>query len=322
MKRDFISVIVPIYNQEKYLDNCINQLLNQTYKNYEIILINDGSNDDSFNICKKYFNKKNVRYYHKKNGGVSSARNLGLKYALGEYCVFVDCDDTYSKYYLKKLLDGILVSDCDLCVCNYTTNNNELSLKQEKDKILNKQETFNYLSSNKKFGGYVWNKIYKLNIINKYNILFDENIHSCEDYLFNSEYIKYIRNTNYINDNLYLYNLNNQQSISVYNKICNNKKKSILLAYEQIIEIFRKNSPNNLIYIYINYLKILLYIYFIDNKDNKKIIKNKMRKVWKIVKKSRIINIKTKFIIFLRVTFPYSTEYIRYIIGGRKWLKK
>ena len=94
MEKELISIIVPIYNVSKYLDKCLNSLINQTYKNIEIILINDGSTDNSISICLKYKKKdKRIRLYNKKNGGLSSARNMGIKYSKGNYLFFVDSDD-------------------------------------------------------------------------------------------------------------------------------------------------------------------------------------------------------------------------------------
>ena len=94
---DLISVIVPVYNVEEYLDRCIESIVNQTYKNLEILLIDDGSTDNSYNICDKWAKKDNrIKVVHKENGGVSSARNVGLDVATGDYIGFVDSDDYIS----------------------------------------------------------------------------------------------------------------------------------------------------------------------------------------------------------------------------------
>ena len=100
-----VSIIVPVYNIEKYLEQCINSLINQTYSNIEIILVNDGSNDRSSNICERYEKKiDNIMLLNKPNGGLSDARNYGISAAKGEYIVFVDGDDYVDKYYVEKLI--------------------------------------------------------------------------------------------------------------------------------------------------------------------------------------------------------------------------
>lgn len=119
-----ISVIVPIYNSEKYLNRCIDSILNQSYRNLEIILIDDGSIDNSFEVCKKYSNIDNrIKIVHKKNEGVSSARNIGLNMAKGEWISFIDSDDYIEKEMYEKLYKNALKNDAEIstCVLKYRT---------------------------------------------------------------------------------------------------------------------------------------------------------------------------------------------------------
>lgn len=112
---DKISVIVPVYNVEDYLEECINSILGQTYKNLEIILVDDGSTDNSSKICDIYEKKdKRIKVIHKENGGLSSARNEGLKYRTGEYISFVDSDDFIDKTMYEKLYSAIKKYDADV----------------------------------------------------------------------------------------------------------------------------------------------------------------------------------------------------------------
>ena len=93
-----ISIIIPVYNREKYIEECLNSILSQTFNDYEILLIDDGSNDNTGIICDKYAEEnKKIKVFHKKNGGVSSARNLGLRCAKGKWIIFVDSDDVLAK---------------------------------------------------------------------------------------------------------------------------------------------------------------------------------------------------------------------------------
>lgn len=108
MKDDLISVIVPVYNVEKYLRKCIDSILCQTYKNFEIILIDDGSSDNSGKICDEYLNRdERISVFHKKNQGLSEARNTGIKKAKGKYLTFVDSDDFINEEYILNLYDNL-----------------------------------------------------------------------------------------------------------------------------------------------------------------------------------------------------------------------
>ena len=121
-----VSIIVPIYNVKSFLEECIESLINQSYSNIEIILVNDGSTDDSKDICEKYKrNDKRIELYNKSNGGLSDARNYGIDRANGEYIVFVDSDDVVDRDYIKLLVENSINEKSDICICNYEkfTNN-------------------------------------------------------------------------------------------------------------------------------------------------------------------------------------------------------
>ena len=131
---NLISVIVPVYNVEKYLDKCINSLINQSYNNLEIILIDDGSTDNCGEICDKYALKDNrIKVIHKKNEGLSAARNLGISISKGDYIIFIDSDDWVDKEILLKLLNLIKKYNSDIAVCDYllTYDENEYIEKEE-----------------------------------------------------------------------------------------------------------------------------------------------------------------------------------------------
>lgn len=113
-----ISVIVPVYNVEKYLHKCVDSIINQTYKDLEIILVDDGSPDNCPKICDEYAQKDNrIKVIHKENGGLSSARNAGLQVAIGDYIAFVDSDDYIDEHMYEKMYQAIQSSKCDICMC-------------------------------------------------------------------------------------------------------------------------------------------------------------------------------------------------------------
>lgn len=117
---ELISIIVPVYNVEKYLCECIDSILSQTYEKFELILVDDGSPDNSGKICDEYAEKdKRIKVIHKENGGVSSARNMGLDNANGEYITFVDSDDIVDKQYLELMYNKLVEKSADLCFCHF-----------------------------------------------------------------------------------------------------------------------------------------------------------------------------------------------------------
>ena len=184
---ELVSVIVPIYNVENFLDRCIDSIEYQTYRNIEVILVNDGSTDKSGEMCNSYEKKyKNIRVIHKKNEGVSKARNIGLKNANGKYILFVDGDDTLQLDMIQKLITIMKEKKAQIVQCCYKTiyedgnymqksNNEKVYTYSSKDEILKK-------FFDKKITISVWNKIFEKSLID--NIYFNENVSHYEDKLF------------------------------------------------------------------------------------------------------------------------------------------
>ena len=131
-----ISVIVPVYNVEEYLTQCIESIINQTYTNLEIILVDDGSTDQSGKICDEYAIKDDrIQVIHKENRGVGSARNVGLDTSKGEYVSFVDSDDYVDKNYIKILLKQMLEHNVQVSICNLAITDKKNTTIRYKDKI-------------------------------------------------------------------------------------------------------------------------------------------------------------------------------------------
>lgn len=165
-----ISVIVPVYNTSKYLSKCLDSILNQTYKNYEIIIVNDGSTDNSDKIINEYVSKhKNIKYYNKKNGGQASARNLALKNATGEYVTFIDSDDYVDLDMFKNMIENI--DDSDIVICDILIESNNSFVLKTYNKI-NKLPGKNYMTS---YMGPVA-KLYKRKFLEEYDFKFMEDI--------------------------------------------------------------------------------------------------------------------------------------------------
>lgn len=193
-----ISIIVPIYNGEKYLSRCLDSILGQTYKDFELILVNDGSVDGSLNICKRYAEKDGrVSIIDKKNEGVSMARNDAMQKAMGQYIAFVDCDDWLDADCLQMLVNG-MGKDYDLSIVGYrevgvdgTVYKDSTSVginraMSVKEAMIHLFTTFDFFSL-----CYPWGKLFKRDIIQKYGLRFNKNIAIGEDRLFIFEYLQH-----------------------------------------------------------------------------------------------------------------------------------
>lgn len=164
--KKLISVIVPVYNVDSYLQRCLDSLLNQTYEKLEILLIDDGSKDESPSICDAYAEKDSrIRVIHKENGGLSSARNTGLKMAQGDYIAFVDSDDYLKKDMYEYLMKGIEKYDADISVCQriMVKNGKETPCDRENDEVYDTETAVKKLL-NEDIMNAVWNKLYKREI--------------------------------------------------------------------------------------------------------------------------------------------------------------
>ena len=206
-----ISVIIPIYKVEKYLNRCINSILEQDYKNLQIILINDGSPDKCPIICDAYAKKDNrINVIHKSNGGLSDARNAGIKSAKGEYIVFVDSDDYVDKSYISQLYYLLQKYKADISICGYTEvleNSSRIHSysKNYNEKIINKSDAMKEaILSNKGFFIVAWNKLYKRSIFLNNMILFPKGKIN-EDNFINYKLYFYAKKIVYTDQPLYHY---------------------------------------------------------------------------------------------------------------------
>ena len=163
MKKILVSVMLPVYNTSKYLKRCLDSVINQTYKNLEIILVDDGSTDDSGTICDEYAKKdKRIKVIHKENGGLSTARNAGIEAATGDYYSFIDSDDIVDLNFIERMLNNCIYNNCEISICNYkfVFNNKEIFEKRILEhKVLNSKDALEFIFLNGNF--VTWNKLYK-----------------------------------------------------------------------------------------------------------------------------------------------------------------
>lgn len=212
-----VSITVPVFNVEKYLPECIESILKQSYNNLELLLINDGSTDTSGIICDKYAQSdKRVRVFHKKNEGVSKARNLGIESATGEWICFIDSDDWIPSDYLETILNDTYIADLTFWGCKihsldkYQTEYKPIEqFTEEKENIEN---CLAYLKENDQhfeYLGFTWNKLFKTSIIKKYDIKFIEYLSLREDEVFTLSYARYISSIRIKSSPLYNYRILN-----------------------------------------------------------------------------------------------------------------
>ena len=212
---DKVSIIVPVYNKQNYLDDCITSIINQSYKNFECILVNDGSTDNSLNICNKYSQLDNrIIVVNKSNGGVSSARNAGIMQADSKFTVFVDSDDTLPSNSIMLLVKKFKNNtNVDMIVGGFNTitkdvcNNIFLKDNPKRENIicdLSIQDSFNNLF-NKNNMLSVWGKMFLTDIIKNNNIYFDESLIVLEDFCFVIDYLIHSKFVMSISDFVYNY---------------------------------------------------------------------------------------------------------------------
>jgi glycosyltransferase involved in cell wall biosynthesis len=176
MKNNLVSIIIPVYNIDKYLERCLKSVIDQTYSNLEIILVNDGSTDNSLDICHKYQKKDNrIIVIDKKNGGLSSARNIGLEVSKGKYVTFIDSDDWVSTKYIEILYGNIIKNDADISIVDFvkitTAKINDLESKANITNVCLSSAEF---ALNHHLPVMACAKLYKLSLFN--NLRFTENI--------------------------------------------------------------------------------------------------------------------------------------------------
>lgn len=262
-----LSIIIPVYNVELYLKNCLDSILNQNINNYEIILINDGSTDNSSIICDEYVNKySNIKVIHKSNGGLSDARNNGLKIAKGKYILFIDSDDFIEPESLKNIIKytvnnvDIIFLDAYKYFDNKSIEKVDTDFCTEKLKTNNKDILLDNISRMNKFSGSACSKAIRREFLLDNNILFENNI-TMEDIDLNLKILTKINTSDYYSGKYYYYRQNRKNSIT--NSINENTFKSGI----KIIKKWQNFNDNiNSILAY-EYIILLANSYVIKDKN-------------------------------------------------------
>ena len=249
-KDSLISIVIPIYNAEKYLEECLNSIKNQTYKNIEVIMVNDGSKDNSETICKRFSeDDTRFRYFTKVNGGVSSARNLGLDNVKGEYITFIDADDWIAEKHLELLINSIKKTNSDIGVSSYKEFNNKdtyyirVYTKQEKNLLnfekMNRDKFLSLfpklMSANVCFNNAV-SKLFRKDLVK--NLRFDTSIKYGEDLDFYFRLYLNVDSISYVDELTYVYRIHGDSTTSNFNQEHAEQELTIFKQmYEKIQEI-------------------------------------------------------------------------------------
>ncbi|SCJ97883.1 Hyaluronan synthase [uncultured Blautia sp.] len=302
-----VSVIVPIYNVEKYLERCISSILEQSYNNIEVILVDDGSNDGCPIICDKFERKDaRVKVVHKPNGGLSSARNAGLEQMKGEYITFIDSDDWVEVNFVERMVEAISKSKVDVVQCGYCKKNDDnvvyvSTLTNEivygKDKIL---KSF-FVTQN--YQTMACMKLYKSEIFRK--IKFHEGKNN-EDTIYFADYIDKVNSIQVINDVLYNYYVNTNSIM--HSELTKRKVEDAYFSGEYMLKKCEEKYPEFTLYMRRNICDFSIGLYMqADNsqKQLKKEIYKKFKNNYILLVKSSCLDIKKrlKFWLFYKNQF-------------------
>ncbi len=274
-----ISIILPVYNGENTICQTIDSILTQSYQNFQLIIVDDGSKDSTQQRCKKYLKNRKINYYKLENGGVSKARNFGLEKAKGEYITFIDSDDLYEKFFLETMLYQIQ-KGFDLVTCGYQNFEKSNKIFLANIEIAKTKAEYIKQLQNKYLFNQIWNKIYSSEIIKEHEIKFDESLSIAEDWNFNLDYLKFSKAYTVCNRSLYLYRISNSGLGFKYRKDASEIKLSLLekMKYNFFITAEEKN------YIYDSYIR-QYYAYFSNIMDKRNLDKIgiKKNKIYSII---------------------------------------
>ena len=336
MKNDLISIVVPVYNVEKYIKKCVNSIMKQTYHNLEILLINDGSTDNSGEICQDLQKKDNrIKVFNKENEGLGYTRNYGIEKAKGKYISFIDSDDFIKDNYIELLYNSMKNNNVDIVYCGHNKYYDENHVYEElnyyKNEYIKKEDIFRKIiiemigsmpniREDKRVSMSACEAMYSLELIKNKKIKFEsERKYISEDLIFQIEILNEVKSVYFLDSNLYFYRVNNNQSLTHKFDI-DNVNKNIIMC-EKIINVFKEKKLNNVDLNMLNFsvkrfllsrlrTAIIKAITFYEESKNKKEINNIIKQyidnkyIRKIIKEYPII-IKNKeqslFNIFIRI---------------------
>lgn len=329
MSKPLLSIIVPVYNVEKYIERCIKSILNQSFTNFELILVDDGSPDNCGKICDEYKNKdKRIKVIHKKNGGLSDARNAGIEIAKGEYIAFVDSDDFINKYMYEILYKNEKKLDADISICNFkmVCENDRIDenilISSEDVKVYDRNEALNKLYGNENLQFIVaWNKIYKKELF--LNIRYEYGKCHEDEFIIH----KLIYKSNKVvscSEKLYYYFENDS---SIMRRKFNVNRVDVIEAMEKRMSFFREKALIELEYKTQNMFLYYFFPYYhkvkMELKDSNclKKMKKQFKRNYKYLLRNPNYNLKVKIFWFIFIVNPF-TFYSIWKIRNREELNR
>lgn len=297
-----VSIVVAAYNVEKYIERCLNSLINQTLREIEIIVVNDGSTDDTQQICESFQGlDKRLVVISQDNRGLSEARNTGIRIAKASYIAFVDADDSMDRTMYKKLYEEMKNNNAELVICNFLKvwEDNNLKTIKSRDVLLNKSLLkgnilTKFLTRHDESLVVAWNKLYKLDVIKNNNIMF-LNKAFFEDVGFMVRYLINVKKICYVNEPLYRYSQRFGSITKSYNPIIEESLKSTVNIVNNIKQTMSQK------YLQTFRLRLLIYTfnYLLRNGITKKSIKDQ---IVSLKKYSKLLPLKHR-ISFLLIRF-------------------
>lgn len=270
MDKLLISVIIPIYNVEKYIEKCINSIIVQTYTNMEVILVDDGSPDNCPQICDEYAKKdKRIKVIHKKNGGLSDARNVGVKNAIGDYIIFLDSDDYWeNKTHMEIIAKQLQEEKADVLIFGYrkfyedTKKYSKPIFSCNRDALLKSKKQLRHLIKHKCYESSSWNKVIKKTLFDDNDLDFRKGVIS-EDIEWSAKLAIYAETFDYLNESVLAYvqrsgSITKNITIKNINDIFLNIKYSLRLIEENKISDEKKDCIMQ--YLAFQYSTLLIHI--------------------------------------------------------------
>lgn len=305
-----ITVIVPVYNVDKYLHRCVDSILSQTYTKLEILLIDDGSIDNSSAICDFYAEKDTrIKVYHKENGGVSSARNLGLKKSTGEFVIFCDADDWLSEDYINEndFIDTFDILQKSYAIFNESTQSLICHINVKNRLLLDKKSIFKFFTN--KRNNALWDKIIRRDIIG--NICFCETVSIGEDFLFFLELLDQISNYKFSNVGCYFYSI---RQGSIMNEVKYRSDVKLSIIYSNMVRVRSICSTNSLFnvgesIVYLTYVNSIMHKEYLRilSVDQNRILRSNIKAL--SITKIKYLTMKNKLILLFNV--------VKYFVFGR-----
>lgn len=313
VNEEVVSIIVPVYNAQDYLYECVNSLINQSYPYVQIILVDDGSDDFSGHLCDQLANDHhNIIAEHIANGGVSHARNVGLNLASGNYLMFVDSDDLLYRDAVTNSLKLLIESKSDIVSFGIKKFSKlpalDCAVKEQINKAYSTKDILYNLLINNSVGGYAWNKMFRRDAIG--DLRFDESLACCEDFEFSTRVATRCCSMVMTESAFYFYR---QTDTSITNDFkFSGRLSTIIDAYEKIIPIYEEFCPELVAKLLCNYLKqnlnLLGRLRLSKIKDSSKenIFLRNIAKTYPYVMRSDDISFADKLNIRLTRTFPFA----------------